>query len=223
MMKNYVFSAWRKYEIQYIMMNANGFYFFKFSSKKGVEYVLENGPGMIRTIPIIQSKWTPSSSLTKENQTRVPRSSYARAMIKIGVDVELKETVTVVVPNLEGEGYTCEKVMIEYEWRTPHWLTCKTFYHSTKMCPLTMKEPLVKAVDVQDEGFQVVKGRNKGKKQNEKPLLVRPKKLAYKQVPKQRMQGSWKRKQVDITKTSNSFNVLANESSSGTNRDDDIK
>ncbi|GKG04396.1 hypothetical protein Tco_0314783, partial [Tanacetum coccineum] len=37
------------------------------------------------------------------------RSSYARAMIEIDVDVELKETVTVVVPNLEGEGYTCEK------------------------------------------------------------------------------------------------------------------
>ncbi|GJY52295.1 hypothetical protein Tco_0443142 [Tanacetum coccineum] len=85
-----------------------------------------------------------------------------------------------------------------------------------------LQEPLVKAVEVQDEGFQVVKGRNKGKKQSEKSFLVRPKtNLAYKQVPKQRMQGSWKRKQVDITKTSNSFNVLTNESSSGANREFD--
>ncbi|GKD35332.1 hypothetical protein Tco_1250841, partial [Tanacetum coccineum] len=89
------------------------------------------------------------------------------------------------------------------------------------MCPISVKEPLVKAVEVQDEGFQVVKGRNKGKKQSEKSFLVRPKtNLAYKQVPKQRMQGSWKRKPVYITKTSNSFNVLTNESSSD---DEDVE
>ncbi|GJW90552.1 zinc knuckle CX2CX4HX4C containing protein, partial [Tanacetum coccineum] len=196
----------------------------EFSSKKGVEDVLENGPWMIRTVPIILNKWTPSSSLTKENQTRVPvsvklhdvplaaftadglsviaskvgnpvmldsytctmcneswrRSSYTREMIEIDADVELKETVTVVVPNLECEGYTCEKVMIEYEWRPPHCLTCKTCCHSTEMCPISVKEPLVKAVEVQDEGFQVVNGRNKGKKQTEKPFPVRTKtNLAY--------------------------------------------
>ncbi|GJY18408.1 RNA-directed DNA polymerase, eukaryota, reverse transcriptase zinc-binding domain protein [Tanacetum coccineum] len=35
--ENYVFNAWGKYEIHKIMMNAKGFYFFKFSSEKGVE------------------------------------------------------------------------------------------------------------------------------------------------------------------------------------------
>ncbi|GKC09958.1 zinc knuckle CX2CX4HX4C containing protein, partial [Tanacetum coccineum] len=220
MVENYVFNAWGKYGIQKIIMNAKGFYFFKFSSKKGVEYILENGPWTVRAIPIILNKWTPSSSLTKENQTRVPilvkiHDVPLAAFTTDGLSViasKLKETVTVAVPNLEDEGYTCEKVMIEYEWRPHQCLTCKMFCHSTEMCPISLKEPLVKAVEVQDEGFQVVKGRNKGKKQSEKPFLVRPKtNLAYKQVPKQRMQGSWKRKQVDITKTSNSFNVLTNE------------
>lgn len=54
------------------MMNAKGFYFFKFSTEKGVEDVLENGPWMIRAIPIILDKWTPTSTLTKENHTSIP-------------------------------------------------------------------------------------------------------------------------------------------------------
>ncbi|GKA19305.1 hypothetical protein Tco_0699220 [Tanacetum coccineum] len=148
-------------------------------------------------------KMNVSSSLNGDYEAMIPvslvlegRSPYARAMIEIDADVELKETVTVVVPNLEGEGYTCEKVMIEYEWRPHQCLTCKTFCHSTEMCPIFVKEPLVKAVEVQDEGFQVVKGRYIGKKQSEKPFLV------------------------DITKTSNSFNVLMNESSSD---DEDVE
>ncbi|GJW11035.1 reverse transcriptase domain-containing protein [Tanacetum coccineum] len=54
-----------------VMMNAKGFYFFKFSSKKGVDDVLENGPWMIRQVPIILNKWTPSASLTKANHSNV--------------------------------------------------------------------------------------------------------------------------------------------------------
>lgn len=34
--QNYIFNIWEKYEIQKIMMNANGFFFFKFGSKKGL-------------------------------------------------------------------------------------------------------------------------------------------------------------------------------------------
>lgn len=40
----YVHNAWAKYGIQKVMMNAKGFFFFKFTSQKGVEDVLENGP-----------------------------------------------------------------------------------------------------------------------------------------------------------------------------------
>lgn len=45
-----------KYGMQKIMMNAKGFFFFKFSTEKGVEDVLENGPWMIRNVPIILDK-----------------------------------------------------------------------------------------------------------------------------------------------------------------------
>ncbi|GKB05401.1 zinc knuckle CX2CX4HX4C containing protein [Tanacetum coccineum] len=40
-------------------------------ASKGVDDVLENGPRMIRTIPIILKKWTNSTNLKKEELTRV--------------------------------------------------------------------------------------------------------------------------------------------------------
>ncbi|GJT34847.1 hypothetical protein Tco_0925266 [Tanacetum coccineum] len=47
------------------------------------------------------------------------RSSYARAMIELQADVELKDTIVVAMPKLVREGlYTCT-IRIEYEWKPP--------------------------------------------------------------------------------------------------------
>ncbi|GKC06727.1 hypothetical protein Tco_0998337 [Tanacetum coccineum] len=57
------------------------------------------------------------------------RSSYARAMIKVRADVELKDTILVAMPKLTGEGfYTCN-VRVEYEWKPPRCASCKVFGH----------------------------------------------------------------------------------------------
>ena len=53
-------------------MNEKGFYFFKFASNQGVVDVIEKGPWIIRSIPIILNKWSPNVSLTKEDLTKVP-------------------------------------------------------------------------------------------------------------------------------------------------------
>ncbi|XP_071718553.1 uncharacterized protein [Rutidosis leptorrhynchoides] len=53
-------------------MNAKGFFFFKFSSKEGMMQVIQEGPWMIRTIPIILNVWSPNVSLTKEDLKKVP-------------------------------------------------------------------------------------------------------------------------------------------------------
>ncbi|GJY23686.1 uncharacterized protein Tco_0397344 [Tanacetum coccineum] len=53
------------------MMNAKEFYFFKFAYQ-GVMDVIEKGPWIIRSIPIILNKWSPNVSLTKEDLTKVP-------------------------------------------------------------------------------------------------------------------------------------------------------
>ncbi|GJV36669.1 hypothetical protein Tco_1409146 [Tanacetum coccineum] len=205
--KNYVFNAWGKFGIQKVMMNAKGFYFFKFSAKKSVDDVLENGPWIIRNVPIILNKWTPSTSLTKENHTKVlvwvkmhdvPLAAFTAD--GLSVIASKIESVVVVVPELEGE----------------------TFCYSIELCPLTVKEPQKKAVDAKDDGYQVVKGRNKGKKQNDRNIVIKPKTtLVYKQVTRPNNQGSYIRTKEDNTKNSNLFSVLANESTSGTNGNKD--
>nr|GEW29070.1 hypothetical protein [Tanacetum cinerariifolium] len=48
------------------------FFFFKFASIAGVEYVLRNGPCMISGIPSVLNKWPPSVSLLKEELSHVP-------------------------------------------------------------------------------------------------------------------------------------------------------
>ena len=53
-------------------MNAKGFFFFKFSSKKGVEDVLENGPWLIINVSIILKPWNLNTNLLKEDLTNIP-------------------------------------------------------------------------------------------------------------------------------------------------------
>ncbi|GJX63864.1 ribonuclease H-like domain, reverse transcriptase, RNA-dependent DNA polymerase [Tanacetum coccineum] len=228
--ENYMYNAWGKFGIQKVMMYAKGFYFFKFSSTKGVDDVLENGPWMIRQVPIILNTWSPSTSLTKENHSSVPiwvkmhdvpmaaftddglsfiasktrnplmldsytstmcneswgRSSYARAMIEVHANVELKESILVAVPKLEGNGYTCETVTGEYEWKPPRCSTCKIFGHMLDQCPHTVKEIMpIKKVEREMDGFQLVKDRNAGRKTTDKSYGVKTKKnLVYRPVSK---------------------------------------
>ncbi|GJZ67561.1 zinc knuckle CX2CX4HX4C containing protein [Tanacetum coccineum] len=54
------------------MMNSKGFFFFKFDSKAGLEATLENVPWMIRNTLIILKNWSVSTSLLKEELTRIP-------------------------------------------------------------------------------------------------------------------------------------------------------
>ncbi|GJZ47268.1 hypothetical protein Tco_0601100, partial [Tanacetum coccineum] len=51
--------------------------------------------------------------------------SYARAMIKLRADVELKHSLMVAVPKLEGEGYIMYIIYVEYEWTPSRCSSCK--------------------------------------------------------------------------------------------------
>nr|XP_043639257.1 uncharacterized protein LOC122610328 [Erigeron canadensis] len=69
--KNFVTNNWGKHGLQRIMMNANGFFFFKFSNSKGLKEVLEGGPWIVRNSPIFLNVWTPSTILKKEELKNV--------------------------------------------------------------------------------------------------------------------------------------------------------
>lgn len=58
---------WSKFGLQRVMMNADGFFFFKFNDKTGMLKVLEGGPWIIRSMPIFLNAWTPTAKLKKED------------------------------------------------------------------------------------------------------------------------------------------------------------
>ncbi|GJV49232.1 kinase-like domain, phloem protein 2-like protein [Tanacetum coccineum] len=62
-------------------------------------------------------------------------SSYARVMIELRADVELKDNIVVAMPRITREGhYTCN-VHVEYEWKPPRCSSCKVFGHIYEECP----------------------------------------------------------------------------------------
>ncbi|GJV39930.1 hypothetical protein Tco_1418370 [Tanacetum coccineum] len=62
------------------------------------------------------------------------RSSYARVMIKLRADVELKDNIVVAMPKITREGhYTCN-VHVEYEWKPLRCSSCKVFGHIHEEC-----------------------------------------------------------------------------------------
>nr|GEW26596.1 ATPase, F1/V1/A1 complex, alpha/beta subunit, zinc knuckle CX2CX4HX4C [Tanacetum cinerariifolium] len=78
---------WAKHGLKRIMMNSKGFFFFNFNSRASLEDVLEGGP------------W----------------SSFARCLIEVNSEADLKDVVTIGIPSLSGDGFTKETIHVEYE------------------------------------------------------------------------------------------------------------
>ncbi|GKB18799.1 hypothetical protein Tco_0852722 [Tanacetum coccineum] len=47
------------------------------------------------------------------------RSSYARAMIELRADVELKDNIVAIMPKIVGKGYYTCNIRVEYKWKPP--------------------------------------------------------------------------------------------------------
>nr|GFD15753.1 hypothetical protein [Tanacetum cinerariifolium] len=60
---------------------------------------------------------------------------FARALIEVDADRNLKEEVVMAVPRLEGEGHTIETMKVEYEWKPPRCSDCLVFGHNNSECP----------------------------------------------------------------------------------------
>ncbi|XP_021979840.1 uncharacterized protein LOC110875959 [Helianthus annuus] len=53
------------------MMNANGFFFFKFNDEGGMMNVLKDGPWIIKSQPLFLNTWTPTTKLEKKEVKKV--------------------------------------------------------------------------------------------------------------------------------------------------------
>ncbi|GJV05871.1 retrotransposon protein, putative, ty1-copia subclass [Tanacetum coccineum] len=158
---NYVRNTWGKYGLVRSMFSSSTELFsFQFSSMVGLDAKLENGPWFIQNNLLILKKWHPDENLLKEDvstitvwvklhdvpitafsedglnaiATKLGRSSYARAMIELQADLELKDNIVMAMPKIAREGhYTCN-IRVKYEWKPPRCASCKIFGHIHEEC-----------------------------------------------------------------------------------------
>ncbi|GJX71051.1 reverse transcriptase domain-containing protein [Tanacetum coccineum] len=62
------------------------------------------------------------------------RMDYARALIDVMVDQELKEEMVIAIPNVEDDGEVFHSVRVDYEWKPPRCGMCMIFGHDDKLC-----------------------------------------------------------------------------------------
>ncbi|XP_071718721.1 uncharacterized protein [Rutidosis leptorrhynchoides] len=259
---SYVLNVWKKYGLEKVMMNSKGFYFFKFDSNAGMLKVLENGPWMIRGIPIILNKWSTEIFLTKEDITRVPvwvklydvplaglmeeglsriaskvgrpmmldsytstmcmeswgRPNYARAMIELSADKDMRESLTIATPCADGSKVVTDMVTIEYEWSPPRCGGCKVFGHKDIQCPKNIPVIDIQKA-VQEDGFQRVtkKATKNGASKEPRTVFVMGKQkpiMIYRRVQKTNMQtnndqtGNSKSTDIGEVEVNNQYDIL---------------
>ncbi|GKA39863.1 retrotransposon protein, putative, ty1-copia subclass [Tanacetum coccineum] len=72
------------------------------------------------------------------------RSSYARVMVELRADVELKDTLLVDVPKFVSETYTISTIHVEYERTPPRCSSCKVFGLVLDECPKKIVSDVLK-------------------------------------------------------------------------------
>lgn len=68
--QNFVRNVWKKFGFMHVMIH-QGFFMFQFSSREGMENVLNHGSWRIRSIPLILHIWNPNSVLIKHEINKV--------------------------------------------------------------------------------------------------------------------------------------------------------
>ncbi|GJZ36927.1 hypothetical protein Tco_0583118 [Tanacetum coccineum] len=114
-------------------------------------------------------------------------SSYARAMIELRADEELKDTIIVAMPKLVSEGFNMCTIRVEYEWKPPRCSSCKFFEHVLNECPKKIVSDVVKNLN--------------NPKQATRDVLVgfKSTKKIYRPIPnKNGASASGKKKQVEV-------------------------
>ncbi|GJS73859.1 hypothetical protein Tco_0706700 [Tanacetum coccineum] len=107
------------------------------------------------------NKNTPGINMNGSKSDAYGRIGYARALVEINAELELKKEVIMAVPNEDGESYTREVINVEYEWKLPHCIECKTFGHSFTTCLKNVKksDPITTTADIQEDEFTDVSNR----------------------------------------------------------------
>ncbi|GJS24356.1 hypothetical protein Tco_0452988 [Tanacetum coccineum] len=144
----YVRNTWGKYGFVHLGSAQYYDYYFSFPnlvSSDGLMQCLKKTHGFIRsTLPYSEN--VASDVIHEEDVGIVPvpsydmcmqswgRSSYARAMIELRANVELKDNIMAAMPKIAGEGYYARNICVEYVWKFPRCACCKVFGHVLEEC-----------------------------------------------------------------------------------------
>ncbi|GJU70778.1 zinc finger, CCHC-type containing protein [Tanacetum coccineum] len=96
------------------------------------------------------------------------RINFARDLIEVSLDSDLKKEVTMTVSNEDETSYTREVISMEYEWKPPRCADCKIFGHSSDRCPKIVRDPVSTDIN-SDEFTEVKRKKHKGKKTDTQP------------------------------------------------------
>nr|GEV32709.1 hypothetical protein [Tanacetum cinerariifolium] len=93
-------------------------------------------------------------------------SSYAKAMIELRADMELKDNIVAVMPKITREGYYSCNIRVEYEWKPPRCVCCKVYGHVQEEYPKNISTDEMKNLK---KASQTPKGILVGPKMGFKP------------------------------------------------------
>ncbi|GJS29616.1 hypothetical protein Tco_0490236 [Tanacetum coccineum] len=69
---------------------------------------------------------------------------FCHALIEISSASTLKKEVIMAIPEEEGDGHIKEVIRVEYEWKPPHCVECKSFGHSHDLCPKRVRDDFLR-------------------------------------------------------------------------------
>ncbi|GJR01744.1 zinc knuckle CX2CX4HX4C containing protein [Tanacetum coccineum] len=198
LVENYVQNVWAKFGIKRIQLHGD-FFLFQFETKEGMDRVLENGPWLIRMVPLILNVWSPDSDLHKAKIKKVPvwvklhhvpivaYSEMGLSLIttQIGKPIRLDAyTSNMCLQSWGRSAYARALIEVSAEDAPKEELVIAIPLGKDKeKCPKRLKEVTTTVVtnvevnhskDVADDGFEVVKKKKKHQKQVDGVVLNKP-------------------------------------------------
>nr|KAJ0212400.1 hypothetical protein LSAT_V11C400156940 [Lactuca sativa] len=183
---HFSFKMWKTFGLKDIMVNDEGFFFFKFDSKEGMMSVLEGGPCLltIKGITVIANEIGKPIAMDKITQKMCNehwgRPAFMRFLVEMSAESEWIKELSVISIDF-GTGEKVEsKCRVEYAWRPDVCTHCKIYGHKNSNCGILNCQKTESVADVvktedgngkkeqvDEEGFILVtKKNNKGLKAN---------------------------------------------------------
>ncbi|GJX51646.1 transposon ty3-G gag-pol polyprotein [Tanacetum coccineum] len=170
---NYVMNTWGKNGLFFLCSALTNAEYSAFNlAPWKINIMHENSPYYYPDIQLILKNMAPDREPIQEDvSTCIPdgRSSYARVMIELRADVELKDNIVVAMPRIKGKGYYTCNIFVEYEWKPPKCACCKVFGHAHEDCPKNIGASATKNLK---KTSQTPKGILVGQKMGFKPKQV---------------------------------------------------